>query len=520
LILIVFNFNFEKKMKIKLPFAIILVLCLNWTLQAQVGINTATPDTSAALDIESNESGLLIPRMTTTERDGITDPAHSLLVYDTDLDGYYFNQGTTDVPDWTLLLTAVNSRDNYVIVKSVEDFPGGGEGGTITLDENTLYEVNGLVTTNQSISVNGAYLIGKDTNEDVINYTGSGALFTVGNSDNAGASFRNITFNNSGSGSLFNLTGAASDALIAQSVVVNGFNTVGTVSGYGLVFFNVMQYISNANGITYSGIGNLLLNNMGWQSSNDGSFETFTGSFGFIQKVSGFSNTLSGDIAINVSSNPSVGDGTLTGTVFSGGGDYVLPYDVGGIYPGFNFTNDWEVDCVGIPRESDDNASGNIYIERNSTTGNPIFSISTATPIDANIDAGQMFRFSNSTPTVSGSNNVLEYEGKETRTFGVTGNLSFEPTSTSGAATVYAFYIRRHSSDGTVVEIPLGTEVYEEVGTATNAATGDYLVRAVPLNGKVTLDPGDYVRIMAQRISSDGTARNNIRVYSVSLTLD
>jgi len=155
----------------------LLIFFSSFSLFSQVGINTTDPDASSALDIVDDKRGILIPRMTTSEKNAIVDPAHSLLVYDTDLDGYYFNQGTSVAPDWILLLTNIDTRDNYVIVKNVEDFPGGGQGGTITLDENTLYEVNGLITTDQSIDVNGAYLIGKDTNEDVLNYTGSGALF-------------------------------------------------------------------------------------------------------------------------------------------------------------------------------------------------------------------------------------------------------------------------------------------------------------------------------------------------------
>ncbi|HIB36480.1 hypothetical protein [Mesonia sp.] len=503
-------------MKKNLP--LLLILCLifcSYSSFGQVGINTTNPDASSALEIESTTSGLLIPRMTTTEIEAIVDPAPSLLVYDTDLDGYYFNKGTTETPDWKLLLTDINSRENYVIVKSVDDFPTAS-GGTITLDENTLYEVNGLISTSNSINVNGAYLIGKDTNEDIINYTGSGALFTGATN----ASFRNITFNNSGTGDLFNLSASVSNSLIAQSVIVNGFNSIGTVSTYGLVFFNVMQFVNNTDGITYNNIGNLLLNNMGWQSSNSGTFETFTGTFSFVQKVSGFTTVPSGATGFDVSSNPTVTNGTMKGVVFAGAGDYVDPYTGAGTYNGFNFTNDWEVDCIGIPRESDNNASGNIYIQRNSTTSNPTFSIASATPLDALIDAGQMFRFANAAPAVTSGDNVLEYEGKEARTFQVSGNVAYEPTTTNGSATVHAFYIQRFNSAGVSQGVPLGTEIYEEVGSSGNASTGDYLVRAIPLSGKVTLNPGDYVRIYGQTISNTGTPRNSIRVYSLSLTLD
>ena len=87
---------------------------------------------------------------------------------------------------------------------------------------------------------------------------------------------------------------------------------------------------------------------------------------------------------------------------------------------------------------------------------------------------------------------------------------------------VHAFFIRRFDSNGNPIEIPLGTEVYEEVGSSGNASIGDYLVRAIPLGGKVTLNPGDYVRVYGQIISSSGTGtiRSTIKVYSISLTLD
>jgi uncharacterized protein (TIGR02145 family) len=51
-----------------------------------VGINTtgATPDPSAALDIDFTNRGLLIPRMTTAQRNAIASPALSLLIYNTD----------------------------------------------------------------------------------------------------------------------------------------------------------------------------------------------------------------------------------------------------------------------------------------------------------------------------------------------------------------------------------------------------------------------------------------------------
>jgi hypothetical protein len=48
---------------------------------AQVGIGTTTPDDSSILDVFSNDKGILIPRVTSNNRDGISNPSNGLLLY-------------------------------------------------------------------------------------------------------------------------------------------------------------------------------------------------------------------------------------------------------------------------------------------------------------------------------------------------------------------------------------------------------------------------------------------------------
>ena len=65
---------------------------------AQVGINTNNPDASSALEIESTTGGILIPRLTETQRDDITSPATGLMIYQTNqTTGFYFYDGAV----WT-----------------------------------------------------------------------------------------------------------------------------------------------------------------------------------------------------------------------------------------------------------------------------------------------------------------------------------------------------------------------------------------------------------------------------------
>jgi len=60
-----------------------------------VGIATALPDPSAKVDITSTNNGLLVPRMSTAQRNAIASPSHSLLIFNTTTDCFEsWNQNT------------------------------------------------------------------------------------------------------------------------------------------------------------------------------------------------------------------------------------------------------------------------------------------------------------------------------------------------------------------------------------------------------------------------------------------
>ncbi len=52
-----------------------------YTQNVGISANVFTPDASAILEIQSTSAGLLIPRMTTAQRNAIANPAQSLLIY-------------------------------------------------------------------------------------------------------------------------------------------------------------------------------------------------------------------------------------------------------------------------------------------------------------------------------------------------------------------------------------------------------------------------------------------------------
>lgn len=114
---------------------IFLLLISLSNLKAQVGIGTTTPQ--GALDIESTNDGLLIPRVvltTTTVSAPVTTPTVSELVYNTNTagdvtPGYYYWDGTVWVrlnnaasDDWTLVgNSGTNPATNFLGTTDAQD---------------------------------------------------------------------------------------------------------------------------------------------------------------------------------------------------------------------------------------------------------------------------------------------------------------------------------------------------------------------------------------------------------------
>jgi hypothetical protein len=73
----------------------LLVVLQNQMLAAQsIGIGTTTPNSSSVLDLTSTSKGLLIPRMTSAQRQAIVNPPAGLIVYETNFGRFYMYDGT------------------------------------------------------------------------------------------------------------------------------------------------------------------------------------------------------------------------------------------------------------------------------------------------------------------------------------------------------------------------------------------------------------------------------------------
>ncbi|MFV0531943.1 MAG: hypothetical protein ACK5MD_10970 [Flavobacteriales bacterium] len=117
-------------MKKKIFFCIIHLLCIHTT--AQVGIGTSNPNPKSLLDIQSKQTGLLVPRMTTTERNALTlNTMHEgMMVYDTEVKDFFYVKNSlwetinTDVVPSFYIHTAFFNR------KVAEDNNSGTSIGT------------------------------------------------------------------------------------------------------------------------------------------------------------------------------------------------------------------------------------------------------------------------------------------------------------------------------------------------------------------------------------------------------
>lgn len=99
----------NQKTKVMQKLLYVIILFYSMTSFGQVAVSTnplPLIDPSSVLDISSSNKGVLHPRMNKIDRDNITLPAHSLMIYQMDDNpGYYYNAGTTIVPIWQKVQT-------------------------------------------------------------------------------------------------------------------------------------------------------------------------------------------------------------------------------------------------------------------------------------------------------------------------------------------------------------------------------------------------------------------------------
>ena len=101
-----------------------------------VSISTigADPDSSAILDVQSTDKGMLVPRMTTAQRTNINNAATGLLVFDTDTAGFWFYNST----EWQQV--GADNLGDHTAIQNItlneKYLSGDGDDEGLTIDSN------------------------------------------------------------------------------------------------------------------------------------------------------------------------------------------------------------------------------------------------------------------------------------------------------------------------------------------------------------------------------------------------
>ena len=235
-------------MKVKSSFLLFLLLIVNIDVfYSQVGINTTTPDPSSMLDITSTDKGILIPRMTQTQRDAIASPATGLMIYQTDgRKGFYYYSGTS----WKIFVQEIDDLSDAQKDNSNSNLFLGHQGfsGTFNNKRNTGVGIFALDRPNTDVSVpaygddNTAFGYSALSNNFIgNNNTGVGSYALTANIDgyrNTAIGYSALSTNNSGN---------------ANTAV--GFNSMLSTAGSGNVAVGSETLGNNTTGQYNTAIG-------------------------------------------------------------------------------------------------------------------------------------------------------------------------------------------------------------------------------------------------------------------------
>ena len=96
-----------------------------------VGIGTSSPDANAILDVVSTTKAFMPPRMTTAQKNAVASPTAGMVVYDTDMKGISFYNGTA----WTTTnnKNVATKTANYTALQSDDVIRGDATSGAITI---------------------------------------------------------------------------------------------------------------------------------------------------------------------------------------------------------------------------------------------------------------------------------------------------------------------------------------------------------------------------------------------------
>ena len=433
-----------------------------------VGINStgAAPNTKAMLDIASTTSGLLIPRMTTVQRDAITTPPVGLYIYNTTTNRF-------DVFNGTQWVTLEYTNSNEIVVRSLADLPAPS-GGAITLDPTKSYKLSGVVNISPNyINLNGAAIHGVSPLSDVLISNVAGAVLR--STDKAVHVQQMSVVPASGSTQAFNFsdaTGTHTCAVLTGSAVrdiVTPSLGVGQVSGFrDVIFLNNLWDTRNGVKLTGNVGGIIFAYNIIHGISAGSAVEFLSGLTAVDVDISNNQFTYTGQTGITLNVGATIDFGRMTSNNFRGVTTVTSGFD--------SYTPGWQMLLnPGVP---DSRSYAYAYMHSNATA-TTFSAINVFTKIlgTTTLVTGQKFTSTNNRFTYIGKRNIT------TRVFVVIG---------AKAPAVNSDYTIAIAKNGTVLTAPTSS-----LGALTNNQ-GFQIV----LETEISLTTNDYLEVFIRNNAS------------------
>jgi len=276
--------------------------------QNNIGINNPTPDASAALDIWANDKGLLIPRMTTAQREAIPTPSNGLLVFDKSWGSFWYYKNGSE--GWIEIGQSVNQseifdqdHDTYITTEETSDeniihlYIAG--------TEKAAFRGNNFEQPNNGSSVFIGRMAGE--NDDLSNNKNVFIGYLSGMDNGTGeknAAIGENSLNNNTTGS-FN-TALGSGSLFANTTGENNVGIGGALGSNTTGNNNVSVgkdahpgFGGDISDIVAIGYYALHSNGTGASNPNDGQWNTAVGTQALSVNSTGYANTAVGFTSLN-----------------------------------------------------------------------------------------------------------------------------------------------------------------------------------------------------------------------------
>jgi len=277
----------------------VLLLSISGFSNAQnIGIGTTTPNASSKLEINSTNSGLLIPRMTTVQRTAIASPAIGLLVYDADSTSFAYYTGS----GWIFLRGTGNIANNWSTAGNMNtttnNFIGTSDNKPLKVRVNNR-PFGILDASTKSIGWGDSALFNNTTGYSNI-AIGPGALLTNNGADRSNlVAIGDSALYNNGAGATQSYHGMRNTAVGSKALFTNTQGHSNAAFGFTALYSNTLGISNTAigNAALYNniaGTGNTAVGDAALTANTNGSYNAAFGASALYSNTTGYENTALG----------------------------------------------------------------------------------------------------------------------------------------------------------------------------------------------------------------------------------